>query len=148
MRTRSFYSTAPMLTSTALCRGRAVLPDSEIDDSLVLLCDERISYVGAYDEERIPPGAERIDAAGHYVLPGLIDTHVHGTHGDDVMLHGADGIRRISARFPQYGTTAWLPSTISTRHPELMQAVRWCIEAQRNPADGAEIVGLHVEGPY
>src|SRR5205823_1595968 len=75
-------------------------------------------------------------------------THVHGTHGDDVMLHGAEGIRRISARFPQYGTTAWLPSTISALHPELVAAVRGCVEAQRRPAEGAEVVGLHVEGPY
>jgi N-acetylglucosamine-6-phosphate deacetylase len=89
-----------------------------------------------------------VDATGSYVLPGLIDTHVHGTHGDDVMLHGAEGIRRISARFPRYGTTAWLPSTIAARHAELLRAVRWCAEAQEGPPDGADIVGLHVEGPY
>jgi len=133
---------------TALLHGVAVLPDCEVSNSLVLLEEGRIAYVGPFDDGRIPEGARRVDASGLHVLPGLIDTHVHGTHGDDVMLDGADGIRRISARFPQYGTTAWLPSTISARHPELLAAIGWCIEAQENPADGAEIVGLHVEGPY
>jgi N-acetylglucosamine-6-phosphate deacetylase len=133
---------------TALIHGTAVLPDREVPDSLLLLEGGRIAYAGPFDEGRIPERAEIVDAAGLLVLPGLIDTHVHGTHGDDVMLHGAEGIRRISARFPEYGTTAWLPSTISARHPELVAAVRWCVEAQQNPTDGAEIVGLHVEGPY
>lgn len=134
--------------NTAILHGTAVLPDAEIADSLVLLQDGKIAYAGPFEEDQIPAGAEHVDAAGLMVLPGLIDTHVHGTHGDDVMLHGAEGIRRISARFPQYGTTAWLPSTISARHEELMDAVRWCVEARQNPAEGACIAGIHVEGPY
>jgi N-acetylglucosamine-6-phosphate deacetylase len=134
--------------TTAIIHGAAVLPDRVVPDSLVLLTDGKISYAGDFHGDRIPEGAEQVDATGLQVLPGLIDTHVHGTHGDDVMLDGADGIRRISARFPQYGTTAWLPSTISARHAELVQAVRWCVEAREKPAEGAEIVGIHVEGPY
>jgi N-acetylglucosamine-6-phosphate deacetylase len=133
---------------TAIIGGTAVLPDREVRESLVLVEGERLSYVGPRDKDRIPEGARHIDATGSYVLPGLIDTHVHGTHGDDVMLHGAEGIRRISARFSQYGTTAWLPSTISARHAELLAAVRGCVEAQQKPGEGAEVVGLHVEGPY
>ena len=132
----------------AITGGTAVLPDREVRDALVLIEGDRLAYAGPRSGADIPAGARHFDAAGGYVLPGLIDTHVHGTHGDDVMLHGAEGIRRISARFPQYGTTAWLPSTISARHPELLRAVRWCVEAQQQPADGADIVGIHVEGPY
>ena len=132
----------------AILHGTAILPDREVPDALVLLADGRIAYAGPRDDERVPERARRVDARGQYVLPGLIDTHVHGTHGDDVMLHGAEGIRRIGARFLQYGTTAWLPSTISARHSELMSAVTACVEAQQNPGDGAEIVGVHVEGPY
>ncbi|MBM3457327.1 MAG: N-acetylglucosamine-6-phosphate deacetylase [Armatimonadetes bacterium] len=133
---------------TAIVNGLLVLPDHTLPNGLLLLEDGRISFVGSREERAVPAGATVWDATGHAVLPGLIDTHVHGSHGDDVMLHGAEGIRRISARFPQFGTTAWLPSTISARHPELTQAVRDCVAAQRIPADGAEIVGIHVEGPY
>lgn len=134
--------------TTAITGGTAALPDREVPDALVLIEGETLAFAGPAREAEIPHGAEQIDASGKYVLPGLIDTHVHGTHGDDVMLSGAEGIRRISARFPQYGTTAWLPSTISARHGELLEAIRWCVEAQQAQGDGAEIVGLHVEGPY
>jgi N-acetylglucosamine-6-phosphate deacetylase len=133
---------------TAIVGGTAILPDREVPDALVLLEGETISYAGPAAEADIPAGAGRVNARGHLVLPGLIDTHVHGTRGDDVMLSGAEGIRRISVRFPQHGTTAWLPSTISARHGELLQAVRWCVEAAETPVGGAEIVGIHVEGPY
>src|SRR5579862_8706185 len=140
------------MTASALVGGTAVLPDRELPDALVLFEDEQITYVGPRDDERVPEGAERIDAAGAYVLPGLIDTHVHGSHGDDVMLHGAEGIRRICRRFAEHGTTAWLPSTIAARHEELMSAVTACVEAARQgpegAPDGAEIAGIHVEGPY
>lgn len=138
----------PEPTVTAIINGTAILPDRQLADSLVLLEGDHIAYAGPREGRAIPQGAREVDARGLYVIPGLIDTHVHGTHGDDVMLHGVDGIRRICRRFPQYGTTAWLPSTISARHPELLTAVRWCVEAQRPVAEGAEIVGLHVEGPY
>jgi N-acetylglucosamine-6-phosphate deacetylase len=131
----------------AITGGDAVLPDRMVQDALVLIEGERIAYAGRKEGGEVPAGAQRYDAAGCMVIPGLIDTHVHGTHGVDVMLHGVEGIRRISSRFPQYATTAWLPSTIAARHGELLQAVRWCVEA-RNGSDGAAIVGIHVEGPY
>ena len=134
--------------NTAILGGRAILPDREIPDALVLLDGDRIAYLGPRDEDAIPEGAALVDAAGQWVIPGLIDTHVHGTHGDDVMTADADGLRRISARFAQYGTTGWLPSTISARHEELLYAMGTCVEAQRRPGDGAAILGIHVEGPY
>lgn len=133
---------------TALRHGTAILPDEAIADSLVLLDGDKIAYAGHFDEGRIPSGARLVDASGAYVIPGLIDTHVHGTHGDDVMNCGPEGLRRISQRFCSYATTAWLPSTISARHVELVQAIRDCVEGQKLSTDGAEIVGIHVEGPY
>src|SRR5262245_23149961 len=97
---------------TAIKGGTAILTDRELPNALLLIEGERLAYLAANEEGRIPERARRVDAAGLYVLPGLIDTHVHGSHGDDVMLHGEEGLRRISRRFPHYGTTAWLPSTI------------------------------------
>lgn len=134
--------------TVAIVGGVAVLPDREVADCLVVMEEGRLTFVGSRAEQPTPRGAACVDATGLFVLPGLIDTHVHGAHGDDVMLSGPEGIRRISRRFPRYGTTAWLPSTISARHVELVRAVQDCLAAQRAPAPGAEIVGLHVEGPY
>jgi N-acetylglucosamine-6-phosphate deacetylase len=133
----------------AVTGGTCITPWREIPDSLVL-CDEgRITWVGPRSQNEPPPGAQHFDATGLLVLPGLIDTHVHGSHGDDVMLDGAEGIRRISTAQLRYGTTAYLPSTVSARPDELLRAVEACREAARSDgAPGAEIVGIHVEGPF
>src|SRR5712691_1613224 len=132
----------------AITGGTCVTPWREIPDSLILCEDGRITGVGPRSQNEPPPGAERLDATGLLVVPGLIDTHVHGSHGDDVMLDGTEGIRRISAAQLRYGTTAYLPSTISARPDDLLRAVAACREAARSPGRGAEIVGIHIEGPF
>jgi N-acetylglucosamine-6-phosphate deacetylase len=132
----------------AIIGGTCITPWREIPDSLVLCNEGRITWVGPRAQNEPPPGAEHLDAAGLLVLPGLIDTHVHGSHGDDVMLDGAEGIRRISAAQLRYGTTAYLPSTVSARPDELLRAVEACRDASRSSHRGAAIVGIHVEGPF
>jgi N-acetylglucosamine-6-phosphate deacetylase len=133
----------------AITGGTCITPWREIPDSLVL-CDEgRITWVGPRSQNEPPPGATPLDATGLLVLPGLIDTHVHGSHGDDVMLDGVEGIRHISTAQLRYGTTAYLPSTVSARPDELLRAVEACREAATPVGPpGAEIVGIHVEGPF
>src|SRR5215213_9145048 len=116
--------------SLAITGGTCITPWREIPDSLVLCEGGRIIWVGPRSHGEPPPGAEHLDARGLLVLPGLIDTHVHGSHGDDVMLNGAEGIRRISRALLRYGTTSYLPSTISARHDDLLRAIEACVEAE------------------
>lgn len=134
--------------SIAIVGGAAIGPAEEIRDSLVVCQAGRIAFVGPRRDGEPPPGALILNAAGCLVLPGLIDTHVHGSRGDDVMIHGADGIRRISRDFLGYGVTAWLPSTVSASHDKLLRAAEACALAAEGASDGAEVVGIHVEGPY
>lgn len=75
----------------AITGGTCVTPWREIPDSLVLCDAGRITWVGPRAQNEPPPGVEHLDAAGLLVLPGLIDTHVHGSHGDDVMQDGVEG---------------------------------------------------------
>ncbi|MDZ4371624.1 MAG: amidohydrolase family protein [Phenylobacterium sp.] len=46
-------------------------------DTTIVVDGARIIAVGPSGSTTVPPGAETIDAKGLYVLPGLIDTHVH-----------------------------------------------------------------------
>ena len=52
--------------------GRAAVPASALT-----IDDERIGWVGLVSELKAPTGAATIDLSGKYVLPGLIDSHVH-----------------------------------------------------------------------
>src|SRR5260370_13177128 len=52
--------------------GRAAWPDA-----VVVVQDGRVLSVGSARDVRVPPGAERIDLSGRFVIPGLVNAHGH-----------------------------------------------------------------------
>jgi imidazolonepropionase-like amidohydrolase len=48
-----------------------------LSGATVVITDGRISYVGPAAGARIPAGATRIDASGHFLIPGLAEMHAH-----------------------------------------------------------------------
>ena len=58
-----------------LVRGGRVVTPTEVLETAVAMSDGRIVALGA--EDVLPPAERTIDATGKYVLPGLIDCHVH-----------------------------------------------------------------------
>lgn len=79
--------------------GVHVLPmdgDTVLDDRVVVVQGDRIVRIAAAAEASVPAGARRIDAAGAYLLPGLVDSHTHG--GEEALpLYVAAGV--TTARF-------------------------------------------------
>jgi N-acetylglucosamine-6-phosphate deacetylase len=140
-----------MISRLAVVGGSIVTPDEVIENGVVLCEDSYIKAVGPSGPSggiEPEPGSRIIDARGRFVMPGFIDTHFHGSGGDDVMANGAEGIRRISRAVLKFGTTGYLATTIAARHEELMRAVEDTIAAEEDDPSAAEILGLHIEGPY
>jgi N-acetylglucosamine-6-phosphate deacetylase len=137
-----------MADRLAIINGEVVTPIEVIQDGLVICEDGKIRFIGSTDEAAPEPGSQIIDAQDSIVMPGFIDTHFHGSGGDDVMASGAEGIRRISRALLKFGTTGFLASTIAARHEELLRSIEDTISAEDPSRPAAEILGLHVEGPY
>jgi N-acetylglucosamine-6-phosphate deacetylase len=132
----------------AIVGGTVVTNNSLIENGLVLCENGLITYVGTSSDAQPEPNSTIVKADGKLVLPGFIDTHVHGSHGDDVMNAGADGIKRISQRLLAHGTTGYLPTTLSGAHNDLLRSLEDCVKAQAHDNLAAEILGVHVEGPF
>lgn len=135
----------------AIIGGNIVTPHSVIENGVVLCEDGKITFVGSGKDAAPEPGSQIVNATGGIVMPGFIDTHFHGSGGDDVMANGAEGIRRIARALMRFGTTGFLATTIAARHSELMKATEDTLAAEaadRHSPEGAEILGLHIEGPY
>ena len=83
------------------------------------------------------------------VLPGFVDQHIHGAGGSDGMDGTVKDISIIANTIASEGTTSFLVTTM-TQSPEnitkALQAVKEYKAA--NPADGARVVGVHLEGPF
>jgi len=130
-----------------ITNAKVVLKNRVIDQGAVVCEDGVIAWVGPADG--LPAQkADVLDAGGRVVMPGFIDTHIHGCHGDDVMLNGEEGLRRMSANLLRYGVTGWLPTTVSAVHEDTLRVIAWCRNAAGQNQLGAAILGIHLEGPY
>jgi N-acetylglucosamine-6-phosphate deacetylase len=82
------------------------------------------------------------------VLPGFIDSHVHGGGGYDTM-QGGDALERIARMHVRHGTTSLLATTVTSPLAELESAMRgFGPVCRRRPRAAARVLGVHLEGPY
>ncbi len=83
-----------------------------------------------------------------YILPGFIDTHVHGGGGGDTM-DGATGIRTLAKFHLQHGTTTLYPTTMTNPWENILKALTGAKEIVREqPEDLPDLPGVHLEGPF
>lgn len=129
-----------------IVNGRVVTPYRIIPNGTVVVTGDRISYAGAGDPE--VADAELIDAGGQYVSPGFIDIHVHGGGGHDFMDGSVEAFLGVANTHARYGTTAMLPTTLTSGKEALFQLFDVYREACRQNSRGAQFLGLHLEGPY
>src|SRR5437867_11784517 len=93
------------------------------------------------------PDERARDEADTFVLPGFIDSHVHGGGGHDTM-EGGDAIDRIARMHVRHGTTSLLATTMTAPLDELefaMSAIGGACRMRRSGA--ARVLGVRLAGP-
>ena len=88
------------------------------------------------------------NAAGKKVVPGFIDIHTHGAVGVDVNAATAEDYEKICRFAAGNGTTSWLCSILT----DTKEQTEWCIDEfkkhQKMEQKGANLLGIHLEGPF
>lgn len=82
------------------------------------------------------------------ILPGFIDVHTHGAYGFDTNDADPEGLRDWMKRIPEEGVTAILPTTVTQMPEVLTKALANVAAVVKEGYEGAEILGVHFEGPY
>lgn len=123
--------------------GRAFV-DGALRDDILIAIDEQV-IVDVAQTTHVPAAAERVAGV---LVPGFIDIHVHGGDGADFMDAHEEATARILAFHATHGTTALAATTLSASRADLHGAVE-TIASLAGERDGeAEIVAVHLEGPY
>ena len=89
-----------------------------------------------------------IDYGNERIYPGFIDSHCHGAFGFDTNDATPEGLKRWLKRAPEEGLTALCPTTITQSEEVLTKALENVAKVYKEKPQGAQIAGIHFEGPY
>ena len=127
-----------------IIQSKNVWINEQFQPAQVEVSEQRIVAILPYNEKAVDKeyGAKRI-------LPGFIDIHDHGWHCGDANHANHEFIKEWQAYLPEEGITAFLPTTSTTFPKDLehsFEVIGSFIEEDQG-TNGAQILGIHAEGP-
>jgi N-acetylglucosamine-6-phosphate deacetylase len=130
-----------------LAGGDLVLPDRILASASLVIDKGRIAAVEATSRADVA-GATIVDVRECYVVPGFIDVHMHGVHGYDTLDPG-EPVAKIASRLPQYGVTAFCPTTVACGPRELRAVLAQVSKARAaRPPGSARVLPAHLESNF
>jgi len=133
--------------SRTIITANLITPGEALENHALLIEGESIQAVLAPEQLQTYPGDRMLDLDDCWIAPGLIDLHVHGGNGLDVMDANPDAWDGLCRFFAHSGVTAFLLTT-GTASREDIKAVIDLFQIYTPPSDGAVPLGIHLEGPY
>lgn len=136
------------MSRTIIKHGRVLTPWQKLEDGVVVVEDGKIVAVKAGMSTTQAMSGKLIDATGKTVVPGYIDLHVHGGVGYDTMDATPEAIIGMAHWFASHGVTSFLPTTITAPTEAILAAIRNIAFCQEEGTGSAQLLGIHLEGPY
>ena len=132
-----------------IINGKIITPYKIIENEILLIENGLIKYIGKEDTNQLKRDHSIVvDAKGMYVSPGFVDIHSHGGGGHDFMDGTVEAFLEAAKKHASYGTTSMVPTTLTSTNEELKNTFRIYKEAKSKNSEGAQFLGLHLEGPY
>lgn len=124
-------------------KNAKIIYKDKIEQGSVQIKDGKITAVNPECMEH----EEIIDAQGLYLSPGFIDIHIHGAGGKDIMEGTKEAIEVIAQSIARHGTTSFCPTTMTMDVPSIRNVLQTVRDLKNQPVKGANILGVHLEGP-
>ncbi|SFM07287.1 N-acetylglucosamine-6-phosphate deacetylase [Paenibacillus sp. 1_12] len=147
--------------STFIYNAQIVTPETILEKGWIYFVDGQIKAIGneASFEENLSEAKQtaassevsdfqQIDADGGWVLPGFIDVHVHGGYGHDFMDADKAELDIITQFHAMNGTATMLATTVTAPKAALDQVLERVEAYSKQEMPYAQLIGVHLEGPF
>ncbi|PIS27683.1 MAG: N-acetylglucosamine-6-phosphate deacetylase [Candidatus Marinimicrobia bacterium CG08_land_8_20_14_0_20_45_22] len=111
----------------------------------VAIRDGKIAAFGNFSESE--HFQHEIDAGGRTMIPGLIDIHIQGAGGADILDGTDESLKTMSRTLARLGITGFLATTV-VKPCEKNHHLRVVAQNVGKNLSGATILGIHLEGPF
>ena len=125
-----------------------------IQSKKIWIADQFIATIIATENGKItdilPYGSKPVDVdyGDKRIVPGFLDIHCHGAFEFDTNDANEEGLRNWTKNIVSEGVTGFLATTITQSEEVLTKAVANVAKVMEDGYEGAEILGIHFEGPY
>ena len=141
--------------ATALLARQLLTPLQRIEDAALLIDNGIIAAVGPRAVVTVPANARVVDFGDAILAPGLIDIHIHGGAGRDVMEGSEEGLAAIEQMMARHGVTSYCPTTVTAPMEQTLRSLEALGKAVKQAENGgrsgparARPLGVHLEGPF
>lgn len=135
--------------SILIKNAKIYLEDKVIPNGGIYIENEQIQSLleGESFTQTFTEVAHIIDATGLIAIPGFIDGHIHGANGADTMDATEEALDKIASLLPMEGTTSFIATTITQSPDNISKALENAARYPNKPGQ-AEMIGIHLEGPF
>ena len=130
-----------------LIKYAKIYTEQEIIHGHLLIKDGKINQIYTDLPTNLNNQIEIVEANHLNLIPGFIDTHIHGANGADVMDATPEAIETMANYLVSEGTTSFLATTITQSIDNIERALA-NLGQYNNIDTGAEMIGIHLEGPF
>jgi N-acetylglucosamine-6-phosphate deacetylase len=136
--------------TTIITAAHLITPTEWIESPVVVVEDGRITTLQSSHAMEMPAGPRPMHFPDLVLAPGLIDIHIHGGAGHDVMEPDKSARKQIERQLVQHGVTAYLPTTVTAPQDRILQALEHLGKAVAGSEGSGRAlpIGIHLEGPF
>ncbi len=132
---------------STLIKNAVIVPDGQTKFKGSLLVEDGKIKAFYHEGTELPESDGIVEAEGNYLLPGMIDIHLHGSYGYDFIRDPQISVAEVSKGLVKEGTTAFMASLTVVSHDELCKLLNE-YRTVKNSDHASIFLGVHSEGPY
>ena len=127
--------------------GKVVTASRVIETGAIGVEGDTILFAGPAAEAPRNP-SDPVRSVDGWITPGLIDLHLHGAGGFDLMESSPEAIHGVSQTLVAHGVTGYLATSMVRRDIPANRHLAIAADLAGLSTGGAEVLGIHVEGPF